>query len=183
MKLYTKRGDDGRTELIGGQRVPKYHARVGAYGALDELNAAIGVALAYCEYDAVRPPLITAQGILFELGAQLATPPSDKPSKNRITTDHTAELERQIDLASDAVPPLRSFILPGGSELAAHLHLARTVCRRAERDAVALADQDTVDPLVVIYLNRLADLLFALARQANALEGIEDVPWVPSESP
>lgn len=179
MKLYTKRGDDGQTDLIGGSRVPKNHLRVASYGSVDELNAAIGLALACCQMDAIAPALITAQGRLFDLGAQLATPASDHEPKPRITADHVAQVEQQIDAASNALPPLRSFILPGGTDLAARLHLARTVCRRAERDVVALAQNEPVDPLAIVYLNRLADLLFALARLANALAGVEDVPWKP----
>lgn len=180
MKLYTKRGDDGQTDLIGGSRVPKNHLRVGAYGVVDELNATIGLALAGCSIDAVSKPLITAQPILFDIGAQLATPISDKPAPHRLTAEHVAQVEKQIDEACQPLPPLRSFILPGGSELAARLHLARTTCRRAERDVVALSAQEAVDPLVTVYLNRLSDLLFALARLGNFELGVEDVPWLPS---
>lgn len=179
MKLYTKRGDDGHTDLIGGARVSKNHFRVSAYGAVDELNAVIGLALADCEIDAIRRCLITAQCRLFDLGADLATPPSDKPAPGRLKTDHVADLESQIDQASDQLQPLRNFILPGGTTLAARLHVARTVCRRAERGVVALAEQEALDPLATIYLNRLADLLFALARLANAKAGVPDVPWRP----
>lgn len=179
MKLYTKRGDDGQTDLIGGQRVAKDHLRVAAYGCVDELNASIGLALAHCQMDAVGQPLITAQARLFDLGAQLATPGSQEQPTQRIKPDHIQQVERQIDAASDDLPPLKHFILPGGTELSARLHLARTVCRRAERAVVTLAEHEPVDPLVGVYLNRLADLLFALARQANALAGVEDVPWRP----
>lgn len=179
MKLYTKRGDDGQTDLIGGIRVAKSHLRVAAYGCVDELNATLGLALALCENDAIRITLITAQGRLFDLGAQLATPDSKKPTAGRVKPDHVTQIEHQIDAATENLPELRSFILPGGTDLAARLHLARTVCRRAEREAVALAEQEPVDPLVIVYLNRLADLLFALARQANHLAGVADVPWLP----
>lgn len=179
MKLYTKRGDDGHTDLIGGARVPKHDLRVTAYGGVDELNATIGLALANCEMDAVRSPLITVQGRLFDLGAQLATPPSAKAAPPRIKPAHIAELEQAIDDASEPLAPLRSFILPGGTDLAARLHLARTVCRRAERGVVELAQDQTLDPNATIYLNRLADLLFALARLANANAGVDDVPWLP----
>lgn len=179
MKLYTKRGDDGQTDLIGGARVPKNHPRVVAYGSVDELNAAIGLALACCGIDAVREPLITAQGRLFDLGAQLATPASDQAPAPRIQADHADQIEQQIDAASEQLAPLRSFILPGGTELAARLHVARTVCRRAERAVVALTEQEAVDGPALVYLNRLADLLFALARVANAEAGVPDVPWTP----
>lgn len=178
MKLYTKRGDDGQTDLIGGKRVPKHHLRVDAYGVVDELNAAIGLALACCQLDAVRSSLITVQSRLFDLGAELATSNSAKPSPARITDADAAELEKQIDICSGGLPPLQNFILPGGSELAARLHLARTVCRRAERAVVALAEHEEVSTQATIYLNRLSDLLFVLARLANAEAGVEDVPWV-----
>lgn len=179
MKLYTKRGDDGHTDLIGGVRVPKSHLRVGAYGAVDELNATIGLALADCPNDAIRVALITIQGRLFDLGADLATPGSNNRTQGRITADHVSYIESQIDQASDQLEPLRSFILPGGTVLAARLHLARTVCRRAERGVVELSEHDQVDPLATVYLNRLADLLFAQARLANAAAGVDDVPWLP----
>lgn len=181
MKLYTKRGDDGQTDLIGGVRVSKNHLRVSTYGAVDELNATIGLALADCHIDAVNTGLITVQCRLFDLGADLATPSSDKADPGRLTAQHVAELEQQIDAASEQLEPLRNFILPGGTTLAARLHLARTVCRRAEREIVALAEHETVDPTATIYVNRLADLLFALARLANAKAGVADVPWLPDK--
>lgn len=179
MKLYTRRGDDGRTDLIGGARVPKHHLRVEAVGSVDELNAAIGLALANHQMDAISRPLITVQARLFDLGAQLATPQSAQPAPPRIKADHVADLEGRIDEADAGLAPLRSFILPGGTDLSARLHLARTVCRRAERVVVALAEAEPVDSQAAVYLNRLADLLFALARLANAAAGVEDVPWRP----
>ena len=181
MKLYTKRGDDGQTDLIGGQRVPKNHFRVEAYGGVDELNAAIGVALACTGNDAVRGPLITAQRRLFDLGAQLASPDPGQADNPRIQARHIDELEAAIDAASEPLAPLKNFILPGGHETAARLHLARTVCRRAERSVVTLAENEPVDGHAVVYLNRLSDLLFALARLANQLAGVQDVPWVPED--
>ncbi|MGB0766739.1 MAG: cob(I)yrinic acid a,c-diamide adenosyltransferase [Phycisphaeraceae bacterium] len=181
MKLYTKRGDDGQTDLIGGARVSKGHLRVGAYGTVDELNATIGLALADCEIDAVRDALITAQARLFDLGADLATPGSDDAAPGRLNADHVAAIEAQIDAATALLQPLRNFILPGGTVLAARLHLARTVCRRAEREVVQLAEADPIDPIATVYLNRLADLLFAQARLANAHAGVADVPWLPDD--
>lgn len=181
MKLYTKRGDDGHTELIGGERVSKNHLRVCAYGAVDELNATIGLALADCDIDAINKGLITIQCRLFDLGADLATPSSAKASSSRLKADHVSEIESQIDAATDQLEPLRNFILPGGTALAARLHIARTVCRRAERQVVALAEHESVAPIATIYLNRLADLLFALARLANAKAGVADVPWRPDQ--
>lgn len=182
MKLYTKRGDDGHTDLIGGARVSKNHLRVGAYGAVDELNATIGLALANCHIDGINASLITVQCRLFDLGADLATPSSDRSPASRVNSDHVTELESQIDAVSERLEPLRNFIMPGGTVLAARLHIARTVCRRAEREVVALADVETVDPLATVYLNRLADLLFAQARLANAEAGVGDVPWLPGKS-
>lgn len=186
MKLYTKRGDAGLTDLIGGTQVGKAHLRVQAYGSVDELNAALGLSLANCLIDAIKAPLITAQHRLFDLGAQLATPPADPPApqpKPRITADHVRQVETQIDAISGLLTPLARFILPGGCELAARLHLARTVCRRAERLVVALAQSDTVDPQALIYLNRMSDLLFALARLANEDAGCGDVPWEQATEP
>lgn len=182
MKLYTKRGDDGHTDLIGGARVSKNHLRVSAYGAVDELNATIGLALADCEIDAIKRGLITVQCRLFDLGADLATPSSERAPASRLNAQHVKELESQIDAASDRLEPLRNFILPGGTTLAARLHIARTVCRRAEREVVGLAEHEALDPLATVYLNRLADLLFALARLANAEAGVADVPWLPDQA-
>lgn len=180
MKLYTKRGDAGRTDLIGGPQVNKDDLRVEAYGCVDELNAALGLVLSDCHIDAIKGPLITAQHRLFDLGAQLATCVSpSEPAKPRIAPRHVVDLEQAIDAACDPLPPLTRFILPGGSVTAARLHLARTICRRAERRVVSLAQAEPVDAQAIIYLNRLSDLLFALARLANQLAGLEDVPWQP----
>lgn len=182
MKLYTKRGDQGQTDLLGGPPVSKNNPRVEAYGCVDELNATLGLALSATKIDEIRKPLITAQHRLFDLGAQLATSPptpDTSPPEPRITRLHVAQLEAQIDHACAELPPLTRFILPGGGELAARLHLARTVGRRAERQVVALSQAEPVDPQALIYLNRLSDLLFALARRANQLEGLDDVPWEP----
>lgn len=188
MKLYTRRGDDGGTELFGGQRVPKDSLRVEAYGTVDELNSALGMALSGCRWPELTAILTTLQHRLFELGADLASPPKagtaekaeGKPGSGpRIGAEQVAEAEGMIDGACAPLEPMRNFILPGGSELAARLHVARTVCRRAERLCVALARAEPLDGQVVIYLNRVSDLLFALARRANQLEGVADVPWNP----
>lgn len=178
MKLYTKRGDDGGTDLFAGKRTTKTDPRICAIGEVDETNASIGLAVAACESSASRAMkdlLTQLQCRLFDLGADLATPDPAQP--RRITQAHIDELERQIDAASDAVPPMKYFILPGGCELAARLHLARTVCRRAERVCVALCKSDPGLASVLIYLNRLSDLLFALARLANQQADVADVPW------
>jgi cob(I)alamin adenosyltransferase len=183
VKLYTKTGDDGTTGLFGGARVPKASARVAAYGTVDETNAAIGVARAAphaggdTTIDAV---LELVQRDLFVLGAELACVPG-KESKLGMPVLGSSDIERlehAIDEAEAACPPLKHFILPGGSPLAAALHMARTVCRRAERGVLEL-DDAPARPEVVIYLNRLSDLLFALARRANVVSGVSDVPWTP----
>jgi len=180
MKLYTKTGDDGTTGLFGGGRVPKASARVEAYGTVDETNASIGVARALPIDGAMDEVLARIQGDLLVLGAELACVPGreDKLGIARIGEDDVRRLEAAIDAAAEASPPLKHFVLPGGSPQAAALHVARTVCRRAERAVLALDDAPARRE-VVIYLNRLSDLLFALARQANVIAGVPDVQWVP----
>jgi cob(I)alamin adenosyltransferase len=180
MKLYTKTGDDGTTGLFGGGRVPKASARVEAYGTVDETNAFLGVARTTGLPPAIDAILAPIQEDLFTLGAELACVPGKegKLSMTPIGEADIARLEHAIDEADGACPPLKSFVLPGGSPQAAALHVARTVCRRAERAVLALDDAPARGD-VVIYLNRLSDLLFALARWANVLAGIADVPWNP----
>ena len=180
MKIYTKTGDDGTTGLFGGGRVKKASGRVEAYGTVDELNATIGAARAArldAESDAV---LARVQVDLFTLGAELACVPGKEAKLNMPLLDgaDAERLEKAIDQAETHVPPLKYFVLPGGSPQAASLHLARTVCRRAERAVLALDDAPARGELV-IYLNRLSDLLFVLARRANVEAKVEDVPWVP----
>lgn len=178
MKLYTKQGDDGKTGLLGGGRVPKDDLRVSAYGEVDEANAAIGLALVGCKAGVISDRLRRIQGELFTLGAELATAEGNA-SKVVVGGAHIARLEAWIDDASKQTPPLKQFILPGGSETAARLHLARTVCRRAERAVVTLSQAQQVRHEAIIYLNRLSDLLFALARLANHEAGVVDVEWSP----
>lgn len=181
MKIYTKRGDRGETSLFGGGRVDKDHPRVAAYGAVDELNSTVGLAVARVSDPSIRERLVRVQEDLFVLGAHLSTPErSDErkgPSMPELPVDRIEEMEEWIDGAVDELPPLRAFILPGGSEGAATLHLARTVCRRAERAVVTLGRQERVDEAVVRYLNRLSDTLFTLARLENARAGLSDVLW------
>ncbi len=182
MKLYTKTGDDGTTGLFGGARVNKASARVEAYGTIDETNAVLGVARASRPDDWTDDILARLQNDRFVLGAELACVPG-KETKLNVTLlgdADIARLERAIDEAESACMPLKAFILPGGGQLAAALHLARTVSRRAER-AVLRLDDAPARRDVVIYLNRLSDLLFALARRANASAGIADVPWTPAK--
>jgi cob(I)alamin adenosyltransferase len=186
MKLYTKTGDDGTTGLFGPDRVGKDHPRVEAYGCVDELNAHLGLAAAMLDpagdfAKRLAAILAALQERLFDLGADLATPlGSPHESKvQRIRADDTAEAERWIDEADAGNDPMITFVLPGGSDLAARLHVARTVCRRAERRVVNLSRAEPVNKEVLKFLNRVGDLLFALARRANKDAGIADVPWQP----
>lgn len=181
MKIYTKTGDAGETGLFGGGRVPKDEPRVEAYGQVDELNAAIGLARALDPRDFADALLQGVQRDLFAIGGQLATPDPDKVrgalAKAALAEARVTELERAIDATEAQLRPLTGFILPAGAPKAAALHLARTICRRAERSVVTLAREEAVPALVLVYLNRLSDLLFVLARRANAAAGQADVPW------
>jgi cob(I)alamin adenosyltransferase len=181
MKIYTKQGDRGQSVLFDGTRVAKTHARLETYGTVDELNSHLGLAAAACRHDPLRSLLTTLQGQLLELGSDLATPlgSPNEAKVARVTADRVRFLEEQIDAATAQLPPLKRFILPGGGETASRLHVARTVCRRAERLLVNLM-QDSTDPVgeqPLVYLNRLSDLLFTLARWANALDGVPDREW------
>ncbi len=179
MKIYTKTGDRGETGVFGGPRVRKDHARIEAYGTVDELNAILGVAR--CEK---APPdtvelLQSIQNDLFDLGSELATPDPEKSGAPRIVSEQITALEAAIDRFEDELPPLKEFILPGGTPAAATLHQARTVCRRAERRVVSLSAEvdGSVSAQAMVYLNRLSDLLFVLARAANAQAKQPDVIW------
>jgi cob(I)alamin adenosyltransferase len=171
VKIYTRTGDRGETSLFGGARVPKNDARIEAYGTVDELNSHLGVVLAI-EADA---QLLAVQRDLFEIGAHLASPGTSRFAG--VEASRIEELERGIDAMESELAPLKSFILPGGTSAAAQLHVARTVCRRAERLVVALNDGDTATQSSIAYLNRLSDYLFVAARYANHKRGVEDVPW------
>jgi len=181
MKIYTRTGDDGNTGLFGGERVLKAHLRVEAYGTVDELNAALGLCVEAVSDEEIQDWLRRIQGDLFSLGAALATPgPEDGTARlatPHIPVERIQQMEDWIDLATEEPPELRNFILPGGTRGAASLHLARTICRRAERAAVRLIQEEASDPGVVRYLNRLSDLLFALARLENWRSGVPDVIW------
>jgi cob(I)alamin adenosyltransferase len=174
------RGDDGETGLFGGARVSKASDRVDTYGTVDELNAVLGLARARGLAGELDATVVRVQSELFTLGAELATVPGkeDKLGIALIAEPQVEALEAAIDAADAALPPLKTFVLPGGSEAAAALHLARTVCRRAERALVALSAREPVRPELVRYLNRLSDLLFTYARRANQLAAVDDVPWV-----
>jgi cob(I)alamin adenosyltransferase len=178
VKIYTRTGDDGSTGLLGPGRVPKSAPRVEAYGAVDELNAVLGVARALDTGALLGTELGEIQATLFQLGAELAArEPALLEALERIADDDVTALERWIDRLDAGLSPLASFVLPGGEPLAAQLHVARTVCRRAERRVVALAREESVEPRLVRYLNRLADLLFVMARWCNHRTGAPETEW------
>jgi len=178
-KVYTRTGDDGTTALGSKRRVSKDHTRIAAYGTVDELNSLVGVAIASGLADDVRKPLETVQNELFHLGSDLCVPEEDKESLPVPTIEerHVEALEKATDGAGKKLRPLENFILPSGSRGAAHLHVARCVCRRAERYVVGLSHSESVGKNVLRYLNRLSDLLFVLARLENAERGVDDVCW------
>ena len=179
MKIYTKTGDGGETSLVDGSRIRKDHARVAAFGDVDELNASIGVARTHADEE-LAPLLDGVQRDLFAIGAQVADPRAQVASRKEkaaLAASRIVDLERAIDAREAHMPPLTAFILPGGTPLAASLHVARTVCRRGERSILALDRTDPVDPLIVVYLNRLSDLLFVVARHANHAAGRPEPKW------
>ena len=178
-KVYTRKGDDGSTALGGGQRVGKDSPRIEAYGTVDELNSVIGVAIASGLDDSLAPELSRIQNELFHLGSDLCILDEDKArlSVPRIEARHVQALEALLDRLTPEVGPLENFILPGGSVGATHLHVARTVCRRAERLLVALSREEQVGPQTIHYLNRLSDALFVMARYENKQKGVDDVCW------
>lgn len=178
MKIYTRTGDDGSTGLIGGRRVGKDDLRIDAYGTVDELNAVL--AMVTCGGEPWSSRLRAIQEELFVLGSHLSAPSGGTKNVHlpELPEEAIARMERQIDAADEQLPPLKNFILPGGSEPAARLHFARCVCRRAERLCVALSRSEPVPGQIIVYLNRLSDWLFTMARLANHEAGVEDVPWV-----
>lgn len=178
-KIYTRKGDGGTTALGGGQRVPKDSARVWAYGTVDELNSVLGVALAHGLCQRLTETLPAVQNELFHLGSDLCFVEDDKVKFKipQIEARHVDKLEALIDELNEAVGPLDNFILPGGSVGAANLHLARTVCRRAERDVAALTREEPVGPFVMMYLNRLSDALFVMARYENKMRAVPEPLW------
>jgi cob(I)alamin adenosyltransferase len=182
-KIYTKTGDSGETSLGDGNRVPKHSLRVSAYGTVDETNATVGLAKLYADRTLISTQLSVIQNDLFDLGADLCRPDQEKDSEAqyqplRMTGNQVNRLETEIDLMNKNIEPLRSFILPGGSKLAAHLHLCRTVSRRAERLTVELSNNETVNAHSIQYLNRLSDWFFVASRVANS-NGKDDILWVP----
>lgn len=190
-RVYTRQGDQGETALAGGQRVPKDGMRIAVYGTVDELNAFLGVARATTAEMANQTPrlaelgaiLLRVQHELFNLGSILATLPQDvHPKQARITDAEVAQLEREMDRMNEALPPLRSFVLPGGCRLNAELHVCRTVCRRSERELVALAREESVPPETICYLNRLSDALFVWSRWASHLALAPETLWEPNQA-
>ena len=179
MKIYTRGGDDGSTGLYGGARVSKASVRVDAYGAVDELNAVLGWVRAADISDNVDAVLARAQDTCFRLGAWLASQPGRDPGVPQVAEADVEVLEAAIDAMEVELEPLKTFILPGGSEAASRLHMARTVCRRAERRIVALGDMEPVEAVFVRWVNRISDLLFVQARWENRRAGVRDVPWPP----
>ena len=179
MKIYTKKGDTGKTSLFGGKRVLKSSLRIDAYGTVDELNSILGLALSYSPDVRTGEILNHLQNQLFVMGADLATPPDVKKQIRRITVTDIEKLENYIDELEELLSPLKNFILPGGNSCGAAIHMARTVCRRAERAAVACREskENPVSDETIIYLNRLSDLLFVLARFENHRGGMEETVW------
>ena len=185
MKLYTRTGDDGSSGLFGGDRVSKSHLRLVAYGTLDELNAIMGLLRLHATPACVgEATLQQVQHDLFVLGAILATPAAGQDllsARMSRPTWNLTDMEADIDRLAALAPPMTAFVLPGGTPASAHAHLARTICRRAEREVVALTHEEPVNPVVLTYLNRLSDWLFALARAENATAGVADIRWEPRD--
>jgi cob(I)alamin adenosyltransferase len=190
-RVYTRQGDQGQTGLVGGQRVPKDSPRIEAYGTVDELNSCLGVARATVNQLAAQEPrlgllgalMLRVQHELFNLGSILATLPEDvHPRQPRVTEAEIVQLEKGMDAMNEELAPLRSFVLPGGSRVDAELHIARTVCRRAERACVALSRTESVPAEAVKYLNRLSDALFVWARWAAHVSGAQETLWEPNQS-
>jgi cob(I)alamin adenosyltransferase len=186
-RIYTRRGDGGETSLVGGQRVPKDALRIECYGTVDELNSLIGLARVSCQedsrLDAMAAILLRVQHELFNLGSILATLPEDvHPKQPQVTQADVDQLEREIDACNEELAPLRSFVLPGGSRVNAELHAARTVCRRAERIAVALGKEESLPGMALEYLNRLSDALFVWSRWVNAKLGVAETLWEPNKA-
>ncbi len=183
MKIYTRTGDNGTTALFGGDRVDKHHPRIDAYGTVDETNAYLGLTRALMKDQPgagrLDPLLASIQETLFVLGADLATPPTSRAAVPRIEETLVQDLEDAIDAFEEDLPALQHFILPGGTPAAGTLHVARTVCRRAERLTTAAAAQETISMHTAIYLNRLSDLLFVLARWVNHQAGVDEAQWRP----
>ncbi|MDT3696340.1 MAG: cob(I)yrinic acid a,c-diamide adenosyltransferase [Ignavibacterium sp.] len=182
MKIYTKTGDNGQTGLFGGERVPKFSKRIKAYGTVDELNSFIGYAITVVNSEDVKTILMDLQPKLFIVGADLATPQTEKNKKLKITRtpdSFTSEIEILIDKFESQLEVLKKFILPGGSKGAALLHVCRTITRRAEREIVELSNSEEIGNNIIIFMNRLSDLFFVLSRFENKYSNIPDTKWIP----
>ncbi len=180
MKIYTKTGDQGSTSLFGGRRISKDDLRIEAYGTLDELNSNLGLLNSMVGHQKIKDQLLAIQSYLFVLGSNLAADPEQKNLKvPEINPNETILLEKQIDLMEKDLTPLNFFILPGGSNSSSQAHISRTICRRAERRVVSLTQLESVNQEIIIYLNRLSDYLFVLARYLNHLEDVQEVFWKP----
>ncbi|MDX2002475.1 MAG: cob(I)yrinic acid a,c-diamide adenosyltransferase [Chitinophagales bacterium] len=180
MKIYTKKGDKGKTSLIGGTRVSKGHRRIESYGTVDELNSYLGLIRDSCADEPSRTVIKTIQDRLFNVGASLASDPEKSVMKiPDLKEEDVLLLETEMDRMNEVLPELKNFILPGGHPLVSHCHIARCICRRAERLVVLLATKDFVEPIIVQYLNRLSDYLFVLARYQGSLLGVEEIVWAP----
>lgn len=190
MKIYTKTGDKGKTSLFGGTRVPKYHLRIEAYGTIDELNSYIGLIRDQETDSHTKKVLISIQNKLFTLGAMLATPPEKellKSGKERLNINKVDEssvllLENEIDLMNESLPPMTHFVLPGGHSTVSFCHIARCICRRAERIATQLNDESEINEQILIYLNRLSDYLFVLARKLTYDNNAQEIQWIPEKN-
>tara|TARA_R110001583_G_scaffold44818_4_gene141828 strand:- start:7598 stop:8173 length:576 start_codon:yes stop_codon:yes gene_type:complete len=189
MKIYTKTGDKGKTSLFGGTRVPKHHIRIEAYGTVDELNSYIGLIRDQKIEAHSIEILLKIQNELFTLGAMLATPPEKEVLKNgterlninKINKDSIAILENEMDQMNETLPPMTHFVLPGGHTTVSFCHIARCICRRAERICTQLNDESTLDPQIIMYLNRLSDYLFVLARKLTIDNQAQEIPWIPEK--
>lgn len=178
MKIYTKTGDEGKTSLFGGERVEKNHLRLEAYGTIDELNSVLGVSSSFNNDELVKKIIYEIQNSLFRVGSELATPPEVKSKAIvSISSEEITNIENVIDDIELKLNPLQNFILPGGSKSASFLHLARTICRRAERKIIELDLNESINPDIIVYINRLSDLLFVLARFANHLSSTPEIGW------
>ncbi|MDT8417227.1 MAG: cob(I)yrinic acid a,c-diamide adenosyltransferase [Lutibacter sp.] len=189
MKIYTKTGDTGKTSLFGGARVPKYHLRIEAYGTVDELNSYIGLIRDQKIDQHTTEILLKIQNELFTLGSMLATPPEKEILKsgkerlniNKISEESVTLLENEIDLMNESLPQMTHFILPGGHTSVSFCHITRCICRRAERITTQLSDESTINPNILVYLNRLSDYLFVLARKLTVDNHAQEIPWIPEK--
>jgi cob(I)alamin adenosyltransferase len=181
-KIYTKTGDDGTTGLFGGARLPKHHIRIDAYGTVDEFNSVIGWLMTFVKDPQTHELLLIIQSRLFTVGSNLASDPDKDMITPDLVDDDIEMIEKAIDKMQSVLPELKHFILPGGSQSVSAAHLARTVCRRAERKCVALAHESVIEPMILLYLNRLSDYFFVLARWLGQVEGVEEIKWVPRKT-